>query len=47
VKEARLAQLKGLAYYHWKPLKEVLEEALSKYVKEEPIAKALKVYKGK
>lgn len=46
IKEDQVEQLKALAYYRRRPLKEVLEEALTKYVRGEPISKALKLYRG-
>ena len=48
IKEDQLEQLKALAYFHRRPLKEVLEEALVKYLKKAGTEEALEVYlKGK
>lgn len=44
VKEANLEQLKALAYYHRRPLKDILEEALSGYLKGAGTEEALEVY---
>jgi hypothetical protein len=44
VREANLEQLKALAYYHRKPLKDILEEALSRYLKRAGTEEALEVY---
>ena len=44
IKEDQVGQLKALAYYHRRPLKEVLEEALVKYLKKAGTDEALEVY---
>jgi hypothetical protein len=44
VREANLEQLKALAYYHRRPLKDILEEALAKYLKREKSDEAMEVY---
>lgn len=48
VRESQVEQLKALAYYHRRPLKDILEEALSRYLKKAGTEEALEVYlKGK
>ena len=44
VREANLEQLKALAYYHRRPLKDILEEALARYLRKERTEEALEVY---
>lgn len=44
VREANLEQLKALAYYHRRPLKDILEEALTRYLRKAGTEEALEVY---
>jgi hypothetical protein len=44
VREANLEQLKALAFYHRMTLKDVLEVALSRYLRKERTEEALEVY---
>lgn len=45
VREDSLEQLKALAYYQRRPLKEVIEEALARYLRGEKTGEALEVYR--
>jgi hypothetical protein len=47
VRETNLEQLKALAYYHRRPLKDILEEALARYLKREKTEEALETYDKK
>ena len=44
VKEANLEQLKALAYYLRRPLKDILEEALTRYLRKAGTEEALEFY---
>jgi hypothetical protein len=44
VRKAHQEQLKALAYYHRRPLKDILEEALTRYLKKAGTGEALEIY---